>query len=83
MALFGIQYYLIILLEEEKLHELFGEEYGLYSESVPRLIPRIRSYKEKSGPEPSLVKALKSEISTLLAIFATTILLAGRFVNIW
>ena len=83
MLLFGIQYYLIILLEEEKLRELFGAEYEHYSESVPRLIPRISSYSSKSGPEPSLGKALRSEVSTLLAIFATSLFIAGRSINIW
>jgi len=83
LVLFGLQYYLIILLEEEKLRELFGADYQLYSESVPRLIPRISPYTSKSGPTPSLVKALRPEVSTLLAIFATCLFIVGRSINIW
>ncbi len=38
---FTLQYYLIIRLEEEKLEELFGDEYRRYCSAVPRLLPRL------------------------------------------
>ena len=41
MTFFLIQYSLIISLEEEKLSELFGEEYNVYRKNVRSIIPRI------------------------------------------
>ncbi|MFC1499551.1 methyltransferase family protein [Candidatus Zixiibacteriota bacterium] len=83
LGFFGFQYYLIILLEEEKLTELFEQEYQHYFESVPRLLPRIRPFPSDSVRKSSLVKALRPEISTLLAIAVTSLIIAGRFWNIW
>ena len=37
--LFGIQYYLIVNLEEENLHKLFGQKYLFYCKQVPRFLP--------------------------------------------
>lgn len=39
--IFGAVYHYIILDEEIKLHRLFGENYQLYCEAVPRFFPRL------------------------------------------
>ncbi|MFC1627551.1 methyltransferase family protein [Gemmatimonadota bacterium] len=83
LGFFGLQYYLIILLEEEKLKELFENEYQVYFASVPRLLPRIRPYTSSSDKEPSLVNALRPEISTLLAILFTSLFIIGRACHLW
>ena len=41
LVFFTLQYSMIISLEEETLVKLFGNEYQLYRESVPKLFPRI------------------------------------------
>jgi len=83
LGFFGLQYYLIILLEEEKLQELFESDYQLYFETVPRLLPRIRPYTSNSGKKPNFFKALRPEVSTLLAIVVISTLLVGRSFHIW
>ena len=40
----------IPLLEEPMLRARFGEEYEVYTQHVPRLIPRIRPYDGKEHP---------------------------------
>src|SRR4030043_1443399 len=42
---FGVQYHLIVKLEEEKLQELFGNSYLEYKNKVPRFFPRFSPLK--------------------------------------
>ena len=66
MAFFLIQYSLIISLEEEKLSELFGEEYNVYSKNVRSIIPRIYRWKTNDNRRPlPFMKLIKTEKRTL------------------
>ena len=72
------QYYMIILLEEETLRELFGKEYEDYCEKVPRLFPRLFARREKTGKYYTFKEAVRSEKSTLTALVFTWALLIIR-----
>ena len=66
MTFFLIQYSLIISLEEEKLLELFGEEYNVYRKNVRSIIPRIYQWKTNDNRSPlPLMKLIKTEKRTL------------------
>ncbi len=78
-AAFAVQYGAIISLEEKKLRNLFGEKYDRYASRVPRIMPRLSPYEERSTEHPDLRKALLSERSTFRAIFAVVILLVLRW----
>ena len=66
MTFFLIQYSLIISLEEEKLSELFGEEYNVYRENVRPIIPRIYRWKTNDNRIPlPFMKLIKTEKRTL------------------
>ncbi len=71
---FGIQYYLIVKLEEEKLGEIFGEEYHEYKRQVPRFIPRFRRAPIARSAAGNFSEAIRSEKSTFLS-FGTILLL--------
>jgi len=78
-AAFAIQYGMIISLEEEKLRELFGERYERYASQVPRVMPRLSPYRERSQVVPDLHRALMSERSTFGSISAVLVLLILRW----
>ena len=66
MTFFIIQYSLIISLEEEKLSELFGEEYSIYKNNVRSIIPRLSRWKTDDDRTPlSFGKLIKTEKRTL------------------
>ncbi len=86
LIFFIIQYYLIVKEEENYLRSTYGKSYEDYVRNVPRFIPRILPYKNKSVEQPSfkLNAGLKSEKRTLQAfgfVTATIFLLwfVGRF----
>ena len=63
---FLFQYSMIISLEEEKLENLFGQNYLKYKENVPRLIPMIKPWKNHTITDPSsFLKTIKTEKRTL------------------
>ena len=63
---FVLQYYLIISLEEETLKLKFKDQYDLYTENVPKLLPRITPWNNDNEIKPqSMVKTLKTEKRTL------------------
>ena len=63
---FILQYYLIISLEEETLKLKFKDQYDLYTENVPKLLPRITPWNNDNEIKPqSMVKTLKTEKRTL------------------
>ncbi len=67
---FILQYYLIISLEEETLKLKFKDQYDLYTENVPKLLPRITPWNNHNEIKPqSMVKTLKTEKRTLQNIF--------------
>ena len=63
---FILQYYLIISLEEETLKLKFKDQYDLYTENVPKLLPRITPWNNDNEIKPqSMVKTIKTEKRTL------------------
>lgn len=67
LVYFTFQYSLIVTLEEEKLYELFGDEYREYAEHVPRLIPRIRTRQwSERAKKVSWASVFRAERSTLI-----------------
>jgi hypothetical protein len=62
VALFAIEYTLIVRYEEGVLESIFGAEYLAYKQRTPRWIPRPPPNTE-SGPH-DYGEALRSEIST-------------------
>lgn len=68
IALFALQYSLIISLEEEYLRAKFGTLYEDYEKNVPRFFPRFRPYSRSPSGQGDFKKALFCEKSTLLCI---------------
>jgi len=75
---FGVQYHLIVKLEEEKLQELFGNSYLEYKNKVPRFFPRFSPLKADNPVSPDFINALKSEKSTFISILVILLLMAGK-----
>ena len=73
LALFGIQYAGIILLEEEHLLQRFGQTYREYLASVPRFLPSLAPFKQQAVQAMLLSRALKIEKSTLMSFAAVTV----------
>ncbi len=80
LIFFGIQYHLIVKLEEEKLENLFGQAYLDYKKQVPRFIPQFPAYASAQPVAPDYSGALKSEKSTFISFAAILILLAGKMI---
>jgi len=74
VALFGIEYSLIVRYEEGVLESIFGQEFLAYKAVTPRWIPRPPNAKPEVGPH-DLGEALRSEVST----FAQYVALAAAF----
>ncbi|MFQ6617866.1 MAG: methyltransferase family protein [Fidelibacterota bacterium] len=81
ILLFGVQYLLIISLEEDFLIEKFGESYRSYKKAVPRLIPSLRPYFNRSNHTFNLERALKSEKRTFQSISIVSILILIRWLT--
>ena len=78
-AFFTLQYSMIISLEEETLVKLFGNEYQLYRESVPRLFPRISPWVGIDKRVPlTIIQTLKTEKRTLQNIIIIIILIGAK-----
>ena len=76
---FTLQYSMIISLEEETLVKLFGNEYQLYRESVPKLFPRIRPWLGNDKRVPlTMIQTLKTEKRTLQNIIIIIILIGAK-----
>lgn len=69
LVFWGVQYGLIVSLEEETLERLFGGQYREYKRAVPRLIPRLTRWKGSTGTAaatwPQAVKTEKRTLQTL------------------
>jgi protein-S-isoprenylcysteine O-methyltransferase Ste14 len=79
IALFGVQYRLIISLEEERLRQHFGPIYEEYLQVVPRFIPRLRPFSSQRVPGMPLGRALKIEKNTLLSVSAAALAIFLRW----
>lgn len=81
IALFALEYALIVAYEEGVLESIFGEEYLAYKRTTPRWLPRPPA-KPEPGPH-DWAEAWRSEISTfmqygaLAAVFVAKDWLAG------
>ena len=76
---FTLQYSMIISLEEETLVQLFGNEYQLYRESVPKLFPRISPWLGNDKRVPlTIIQTLKTEKRTLQNIIIIIILISAK-----
>ncbi len=62
------QYVFIVAYEEQTLLQLFGEPYLRFTQNVARWLPKLRSPNQSTGHSFKLVRALRSERSTLTAI---------------
>jgi protein-S-isoprenylcysteine O-methyltransferase Ste14 len=82
---FSIQYYFIIIVEENYLTNQFGEIYNVYRINVSRFIPGFKMIPEKinSNLEFDLNSGLKSEKRSLQAfIITSSVILFFYFSNI-
>ena len=76
ITFFILQYALIISLEEETLTLKFSSAYKIYSDNVPRLIPRLNSWENKDHRQPLTVKqTLKNEKRTLQNIVIISVII--------
>ena len=76
---FLFQYSMIISLEEEKLENLFGQNYLKYKENVPRLIPMIKPWKNHTITDPSsFLKTIKTEKRTLQNIGLIVLFISSK-----
>ena len=79
---FTLQYSMIISLEEETLVKLFGNEYQLYRESVPKLFPRISPWLGNDKRVPlTIIQTLKTEKRTIQNIIIIIILIGVKNYN--
>jgi protein-S-isoprenylcysteine O-methyltransferase Ste14 len=67
---FSILYALSARFEESRLKEKFGIDYETYLELVPRFIPRISSYAEKTNEKFHLGWAISHDKITILVIIS-------------
>lgn len=81
LVLFGLQYHLIVSLEEEHLHQRFGKIYADYLTQVPRFIPRPTPFRPQSTSGMPLARALRIEKDTLLStgLISLAIFLRWKF----
>jgi len=77
---FSLQYAMIIMLEEEKLIELFGDEYKEYCSSVPRLFPGFHQRYGNATTGRPFTEALKLERRSLQGLVLVWLILAIRFI---
>ncbi|MDE2847681.1 MAG: isoprenylcysteine carboxylmethyltransferase family protein [Gemmatimonadota bacterium] len=76
---FGIQYGLIVSLEEESLRKTFGAQYEAYLASVPRFLPRFTEYTAGKPAPYDFGAALRSERRT----FQSTAVVAAAIAVRW
>ena len=79
VVLFGVQYMLIISLEEEHLRAEFGASYEHYFRHVPRFVPRTTPYEHRSDAPHNFMAALRSERSTLISLGLFTVAVLVRW----
>lgn len=70
LAVFASRYFPLILSEEEKLRNMFGETYRAYCKRVPRMFPKLRSLIKISVKEYFPLKAawFKKELNSIIPL---------------
>ncbi len=73
---FTLRYIKLIFKEENKLLQLFPQEYASYQKNTPRLFPRIKIIFEKHVAEylPLKLAWVNKEIGSILAVLLVTLL---------
>ena len=79
LLLFYLQYSLIVVHEEEFLSQHFGDEFGKYVSSVPRWLPKLFAYKNRTRIVPKYDKAVQSERRTFQSIITVCLLILVRW----
>jgi len=79
LVLFGLQYQMIISLEEEHLRQRFGKIYAEYLTQAPRFLPRFTPFRPQSTPGMPLARALRIEKDTLLSTFLISLAIFLRW----
>jgi protein-S-isoprenylcysteine O-methyltransferase Ste14 len=81
IALFFVQYYLIVTLEEEYLAKTFGLAFEEYVGRVRRFVPHLRKYRASGGTRiiGDFQRGLRSEKRTLQAL----VLISLGLVVLW
>ncbi|HET6170159.1 MAG TPA: isoprenylcysteine carboxylmethyltransferase family protein [Terracidiphilus sp.] len=74
MALLTFFLLRLILGEEAFLSAQLGEPYRAYMRSVPRLVPRLRTYLKSTGARPQWLRALVAEITPIGVFFSLAFL---------
>ncbi len=80
---FSFQYVGIVSLEEEYLSRTFSN-WEEYKKNVGRFIPRVRPFEGGAKLEPNFKRALRSERSSLIALFSISfvIMLVYLFIGV-
>jgi len=76
VALFFLLYRPTILWEEDKLARRYGEAYVTYISTVPRWIPSMRPYPNRSAHTFLIREAFKREWVMILAILGLSLLMS-------
>ena len=79
LAAFGVQYGLIVSLEEESLGKTFGAQYEAYLTEVPRFLPRFTEYAAGEPATYDFAAALRSERRTFQSTAVVVAAIAARW----
>jgi protein-S-isoprenylcysteine O-methyltransferase Ste14 len=76
LLIFASRYFPLILSEEKKLRNVFGETYDAYCRLVPRIIPRLSSLIKTSVKEYLPIKPVwfKKEINSIIPLLILILL---------
>lgn len=74
---FFVYYYIIVCEEEKYLFNKFKDEFIIYKNNVPAIIPRKIYFEGKR--RKNLIKTLKIESSTIITILSTILMFIVRY----
>lgn len=77
-AYFFLHYSLVVRYEEYKLSVLFGREYGIYCQKVPRWIPQFSRIREAKGGSLKWSGALRGELPNIAGTSLIILILLGK-----
>ncbi len=78
IAYFSLLYSLVVRYEECRLSVLFGKEYEIYQQKVPRWIPRFSTIGELKGGPFTWFQSLRGEFPGFASIFIMILILLGK-----